>query len=66
MKKLTLKKLNRMYKKLEKTKDPTIIYVDFDIYEKLYDIVYAPWYKKIYWQCCRPFWWIQEKIEELL
>lgn len=36
-----------------------------EVYEKLNSIVNAPWYKKLYWKLCRPFWWVQEKLQDV-
>lgn len=42
---------------------PKYIITSPKVYQTFDGIVNAPWYKKLYWQLCRPFWWMQEHFE---
>lgn len=64
-KKLTLKKMYKIFQTMESSHQPNVIYTSPKVYEKIQEILNAPWYIKIWYRITTPWYklldWIENK-----
>lgn len=62
---MSLKEFEDLWKKSKKLKIKGIktLITEKAVYQKYYDIVNAPWYAKLWWKLCTPFWNLQDWMD---